>query len=152
MTDRTVGELLRLAAEERDVSDYPRERVREMARELRHRGYVWKATQHVPHAPCVYYMQVGNRVKIGFTTNLRTRMDAIMPEALLAVEPGDRAVEQARHRQFRDLRVAQNREWFRMADSLLQHIREVHARGHEVPLDRHGNRRVRGTGTPDDVT
>lgn len=45
----------------------------------------------------VYYMRIGNRVKIGFTTNLARRLIYINPEELLATEPGDNGLEQRRH-------------------------------------------------------
>lgn len=76
----------------------------------------------------VYYMRLGNRVKIGVTSNLARRLEAVRPEELLATEPGDRAIEQARHRQFADLRT--HGEWFRLETPLAEFIealREVEA-------------------------
>lgn len=72
------------------------------------------------HQPVVYYMRVGNRVKIGFTTNLTARIAQVMPEEVLTTEPGGRLLEDVRHRQFADLRVA--REWFRLEGPLIGHI------------------------------
>lgn len=88
--------------------DYLRLRIREQARERR------------THPAVVYYMRVGNRVKIGFSTNLTERVSALAPEEVMATEPGDRSVEEARHRQFADLRVA--REWFRLEEPLTSHV------------------------------
>lgn len=68
----------------------------------------------------VYYMRVGDRVKIGYTSNLKSRVAQVMPEEVLATEPGGRLMEGVRHRQFADLRVA--REWFRLEGRLDQHI------------------------------
>jgi len=68
----------------------------------------------------VYYAQVGDRVKIGFTTNLVERMHAIVPEKLLAVERGGPTLERARHKQFAALRT--QREWFRHEPPLTDHI------------------------------
>lgn len=68
----------------------------------------------------VYYMRVGDRVKIGFSTNLTGRIAALAPEEVLAVEPGGRLLEGVRHRQFADLRVT--REWFRMEEPLVSHM------------------------------
>jgi hypothetical protein len=68
----------------------------------------------------VYYMRVGNRVKIGYTTNLAARISAVMPEEVLATEPGGPQLESVRHRQFADLREAS--EWFRMEGPLLAHL------------------------------
>lgn len=73
----------------------------------------------------VYYMRVGNRVKIGFTTNLAGRIAAVMPEEVLATEPGGRMLEGVRHRQFAGLRVT--REWFRHDGSLTAHIEKLQA-------------------------
>lgn len=68
----------------------------------------------------VYYAQVGDRVKIGFTTNLVERMSAIVPEKLLAVEHGGPKLERARHKQFAALRT--QREWFRFEPPLTEHV------------------------------
>ena len=73
----------------------------------------------------VYYMRVGNRVKIGFSTNLDSRIASVMPEEVLAVEPGGRLLEGVRHRQFAELRVT--REWFRHESPLTEHIEKLQA-------------------------
>lgn len=72
------------------------------------------------HPGVVYYMRVGERVKIGYTTNLTKRIAAVMPEELLATEPGGRLLEETRHRQFAELRTT--REWFRNDELLREHI------------------------------
>jgi len=74
----------------------------------------------------VYYMRVGNRVKIGYSTNLEGRIAAVMPEEVLAVEPGGRMLEEVRHRQFADLHVT--REWFRHESPLTEHIEKLQAK------------------------
>lgn len=71
----------------------------------------------------VYYMRIGNRVKIGTSTNLRRRLASLNPEELMAVERGGRTVEACRHRQFAGLRT--NGEWFRLEGELAQHIKEI---------------------------
>lgn len=68
----------------------------------------------------VYYMRIGNRVKIGFSASLTLRLATINPEELMATEPGGWALEQHRHRQFRKLRT--NGEWFKLAEPLTTHI------------------------------
>jgi hypothetical protein len=73
----------------------------------------------------VYYMRVGNRVKIGYSTNLASRIASVMPEEVLAVEPGGRMLEGVRHRQFADLHVT--REWFRHEGALTAHIEKLQA-------------------------
>lgn len=69
----------------------------------------------------VYYILFGNRIKIGITSSLRSRLDSL-PRGLrvLATEPGGRAVERERHEQFADCRVGG--EWFRMTRPLLVHV------------------------------
>lgn len=76
-----------------------------------------------PPKSWVYYMRIGNRVKIGYSTNLRSRLDDIHPEELMAVEPGGPKVERQRHDQFRALRV--HGEWFRLEEPLAGHIAEL---------------------------
>jgi hypothetical protein len=71
----------------------------------------------------VYYMRIGDRVKIGMTTNLRSRLEAINPEELLAIEKGGRTVEAARHKQFADLHT--HGEWFRLEGVLVEHIERL---------------------------
>lgn len=73
----------------------------------------------------VYYMRIGNRVKIGTSTNLRDRLEAINPEELLALEAGDARLERRRHRQFAALRT--HGEWFRLEGALRDHIEALRA-------------------------
>lgn len=78
----------------------------------------------------VYYVRRGAMIKIGTTTNLHRRMAALLPEEVLAVEPGSHAKEAELHRLFRDLRVPGQREWFYAGRPLQDHIKQV--------LDEHG--------------
>lgn len=73
-----------------------------------------------PRPEFVYYMRIGNRIKIGWTTNLTERLKAINPEELVATEEGGRKLEKRRHRQFADLHT--HGEWFRMEEPLISHI------------------------------
>ena len=75
------------------------------------------------HPPIVYYMRLANLVKIGFTTNLTSRLATINPQEVMATEPGDREREQERHRQFDALRA--HGEWFRLEAPLADHIDAV---------------------------
>lgn len=77
------------------------------------------------HDPVVYYVRRGAMVKIGTTTNLHQRMTSLLPEEILATEPGGQGVEAHRHRQFSALRVAGHREWFHAGPALQQHVREI---------------------------
>jgi len=71
----------------------------------------------------VYYMRIGDRVKIGMSTNLRKRLESINPEELLAIEKGGRPIEAARHKQFAGLRT--HGEWFRLEGALIEHIERL---------------------------
>jgi hypothetical protein len=74
----------------------------------------------------VYYMRLGDMVKIGWTTDLATRRQDVNPQEVLATEPGDMKLERQRHQQFADLRV--HGEWFRLEPPLTEWISEVKAR------------------------
>jgi hypothetical protein len=71
----------------------------------------------------VYYARLGNRCKIGWTSDLVTRMKSIRPEELLATEPGGQVTETERHHQFAALRVVG--EWFRYEGSLVEHVERL---------------------------
>jgi hypothetical protein len=68
----------------------------------------------------VYYARLGNRCKIGWTSNLAQRMTDIQPEELLLTERGGPLLESQRHEQFAALRVVG--EWFRFEGSLVDHV------------------------------
>lgn len=93
----------------------------------------------------VYYVRIGDLIKIGTTVDLRTRMGAYPPGArLLAVEPGGEAVEQSRHRQFGHLHAAR-REWFKPGADLLEHIQGLATAGlPRAPMPRPPYRKRRG--------
>lgn len=72
----------------------------------------------------VYYIRFSDRVKIGFTTSLRSRLLALPVDEVLAAEPGTYDLETERHRQFaQDL--AAGREWFNLSDALRAHVTSV---------------------------
>ena len=68
----------------------------------------------------VYYMRVGNRVKIGWSSNLPARLLTFNPEELVAVETGSKTVERQRHREFSQLRTTG--EWFRLEEPLQSYL------------------------------
>lgn len=76
----------------------------------------------------VYYVQIHDRIKIGFTTNLRQRVADLRLDqaAVLATEPGGRDVEYRRHHQFAEERYGR-REDFAPSDRLLAHIETLRA-------------------------
>jgi len=93
---------------------------------------VMAARPNQNHDPVVYYMLLGNRVKIGTTTNMAKRKQSIGAEAVLAFEPGDAALERERHDQFADLRT--HAEWFRYESPLVEWIEQVRERhGEAIP-------------------
>ena len=69
----------------------------------------------------VYYLRFADRIKIGTSSNPRQRLASIRYDELLAFEPGNRAVEQRRHRQFAQLRFART-EWFSAGEALADHV------------------------------
>jgi hypothetical protein len=70
----------------------------------------------------VYYIRVGELIKIGYTRDLDQRLRAYPPDAeLLATEIGNELIEQAGHAQFGDL-LAARAEWFHPGPALLAHI------------------------------
>ncbi len=71
----------------------------------------------------VYYVQRGSLIKIGTTSQPKKRFRDLVPDAILAFEPGDYKIEAARHRQFQSLR--RGREYFEPRALLLAHIKRV---------------------------
>jgi Meiotically Up-regulated Gene 113 (MUG113) protein len=82
-------------------------------------------SQALEEASLVYYARLGNRVKIGYSTNMANRLADIRPEELLATEPGGPLLEKRRHGQFADLRVVG--EWFKFEGALVDHVRALAA-------------------------
>jgi len=96
-----------------------------VAGERAHAAYVYanvgrSFTDPRRHEPIVYYMKMGDLVKIGTSINIAGRMDALHPERLLAVEMGGYQIEGERHRQFAADR--NHGEWFRVTDQLVAHM------------------------------
>ncbi|WP_286218137.1 GIY-YIG nuclease family protein [Paraoerskovia sediminicola] len=66
----------------------------------------------------VYYIRIGDTVKIGYARNVAQRMRAYPPNAqLVAVEPGTKVLERKRHQHF-GAHLAHGREWFTPCDEL----------------------------------
>lgn len=63
-------------------------------------------------AGVVYYLEVGELVKVGFSVRLADRMSSYPPgSVLLATEPGPKSLERTRHLELRNSLV-RGREWF----------------------------------------
>lgn len=74
----------------------------------------------------VYYIRIGDYIKIGFTTNMTERIKSLRVDAtdIMATEPGGRAKERERHEQFADIRRGR-KENFERTPELLTHIARV---------------------------
>lgn len=74
------------------------------------------------HPGWVYYLAIGQHVKIGYSTDVRRRMADYPPGSeLLAVEPGPPELERQRHREFAGS-LLDGREWFRQDTALQEHV------------------------------
>jgi hypothetical protein len=83
----------------------------------------------------VYYVKIGELLKIGYTSNMRLRMLRYPPNRwVMATEDGDSLLEQKRHRQFADLRTHGN-EWYRLDEPLLTHINDLRRASGAPPVD-----------------
>lgn len=70
----------------------------------------------------VYYLRVGDRIKIGYSTAPARRLKAYPPDSeLLAIHPGTPDLERQLHKQF-DHNLVSGREWFTEALDLREHI------------------------------
>lgn len=82
----------------------------------------------------VYYVQVGEHIKIGYTSQLATRMKAYpLSRRLLAVEAGDGSIERQRHNQFKQYLDIGN-EWFKPGPELLVHINTLRLGSGSTPI------------------
>jgi hypothetical protein len=75
----------------------------------------------VPSGSIVYYIRRGPVIKIGTTAEAASRFTDLMPDEILAFEPGGYAEENLRHAQFAHLRC--RGEHFRPEPELLEHVR-----------------------------
>ena len=81
----------------------------------------------------VYYLRFRDRIKIGTSSNPRSRLAQLRFDELLAFERGGRTIEQERHSQFAEQRFP-GREWFHSHRALTDHIDSL-AAGIEDPWD-----------------
>jgi hypothetical protein len=92
----------------------------------------WNAPRQVD---VVYYIRFGDRIKIGTSRNPKIRLGTLPHDEVLAFERGDRRLEQRRHHQFAEHRIA-GTEWFHVHDALTEHVRMLRA-GVEDPWKQH---------------
>ena len=81
-----------------------------------------------PHPPLVYFVRLGNRVKIGYSTNLAARVAglSLAPRFVVLTLDGDRTLEGRLHHRFADERE-RGTEWFVASKRLLAYIEEQRA-------------------------
>jgi len=91
--------------------------------------YPW-AQELTQSESVVYYVELGNHIKIGYSAHFRQRLQALRAtvDQVLALEPGGRDEEQFRHQQFDHLRI--NRRWenFNHGPDLDDHIASLRER------------------------
>lgn len=77
------------------------------------------------HGPIVYFIAHGDRVKIGFTSNLKKRVNglALRPGSILLALDGGVDLERSLHARFADARV-DDTEWFENTTPLAQYIED----------------------------
>lgn len=114
-----------------DRLDEERKEVTEarVQREFKLRAQIKKhdeeAAARAIEAGWVYYIRVDERIKIGYSADVRERMRAYPPHSdLLAVHPGTRTLEREMHAMFKGA-LAAGREWFHPVPDLLAHIEQV---------------------------
>jgi hypothetical protein len=80
----------------------------------------------------IYYIRRGDFIKIGTTTDPARRFGALLPDEILAFEPGGEELEKMRHRLFGHL--WHRGEYFRIAPELLEYARQIrHLHGDPDP-------------------
>lgn len=79
-----------------------------------------------PHAPVVYFLRNGSRVKIGVSQNLKRRVASLSLRAddVVRAEHGNQDHERHLHSRFDHLRVGDT-EWFDLRDELAHYLGEL---------------------------
>lgn len=97
-----------------------------LERELERGRIATEARQQALDRSVVYYVRTGRYIKIGYTSDLASRMHSLRLDrtAVLATEPGARRLEAERHAQFAEDRIGR-REDFVPSLALMEHIREL---------------------------
>lgn len=73
----------------------------------------------------IYYLLVADRIKIGYTVDVKRRLRSYPPGSpLLALHPGTKQLEGEMHAKFAGSRAA-GREWFLDTPEIRDHIKEV---------------------------
>jgi hypothetical protein len=120
-------DVIREAERAREVENLALDEIHRESLQMRERWAAEDAARNERYASqsVVYYVRLGGCIKIGTTTNMKMRMNTLMPDEILATEPGTRELEQMRHKQFAGLRVRGER--FLADPELLSHIQMIRA-------------------------
>lgn len=86
----------------------------------------------------VYYVQLGNLIKIGTTANINSRLGNQPWDTLLLTEPGWYETEKLRHQQFAGIK--HRGEWFRAEQPLLDFIEKRRTELADHNLEWYGHR------------
>lgn len=75
------------------------------------------------HEPLVYFIRLGNRVKIGYTTHLAARISALSlsKDFVVLLLDGGRDLEREMHSRFADERQ-RNTEWFAYSTRMKEYV------------------------------
>jgi len=75
-----------------------------------------------PHDPVVYFLRIGNSVKIGTSTNLRLRLTSLslLPKNIVLLVPGGLETERLLHRKFKAQHI--QGEWFTHSGELQEFL------------------------------
>jgi hypothetical protein len=84
-----------------------------------------QVTEPVIRESVVYYVRFADRIKIGTTICLTSRLDDLPYDEMLATEPGGAEVEHERHIQFAEHWITG--EWFRVAPEIMEHVEKLRA-------------------------
>lgn len=84
----------------------------------------WKSQRWIEPG-WIYYLSIGELVKIGYTADMERRMKQYPPHSeLLATHPGTPKLEREMHHKFLH-HLSHGREWFKPGDDLMSHIDQV---------------------------
>jgi uncharacterized DUF497 family protein len=126
--EQRIEEIKSAAVEEASFVSYQdqeREVIRDHTREQRERREIVVDRARERGTVVVYYIRIGDYIKIGTTADLAQRMSVLQPDEILATEPGYLEIEKKRHEQFRHLRIRPRSERHRIAPDLLDHIEMI---------------------------
>lgn len=97
-------------------------RLREMAERERRQA---EAESRALAPGWIYYLRVADRIKVGYSVDVKRRMRSYPPHAeLLAVHPGTPTLEREMHAKLA-AHLAQGREWFRPTAEVMEHVASV---------------------------